>query len=152
MTVPLDWAPSLSDPRGDARFHDLRPRRNDGPTPRRWRRVTDAGRPDPRLGLPVAHDKTTTYHECGLRGTVLRALVALGASTDGTTARGTLLDSTRVNGRLFVDSTDLATRTTLSRSAMGRRATSIYDQRGQTRAQDLTGGAREARSAAGGRR
>lgn len=67
-----------------------------------------------------------------MTGTVIRSRVAPGASTDGTTAAGTLLDSTRVNGRLFVDSTDLASRFTLSRSAMGRRATSTYDMRGQT--------------------
>nr|MDQ2667525.1 hypothetical protein [Gemmatimonadota bacterium] len=88
--------------------------------------------PDPRLGLPVSYDKTTTYREGSLTGTVLRSSVALGASTDGATAAGTLLDSTRVNGRLFVDSTDLATRFTLSRSASGRLATSTYDLRGQT--------------------
>ena len=86
--------------------------------------------PDPRLGFPVSFDKTTTYQVGSLTGTIQRSRAALGASTDGTTAMGTLLDSTRVNGRLFVDSIDLAARITLSRSPMDRRSTSTYDLRG----------------------
>ena len=88
--------------------------------------------PDPRLGLPVAYDKTTTYQEGSLSGTVQRSRAALGASTDGTTATGTLLDSTRVNGRLYLDSLDLGARSAIGRSPLGRRRSTLFDLRGNT--------------------
>jgi RHS repeat-associated protein len=86
---------------------------------------------DTRLGWPVSYNSAIDYRVGNnVFGSIRSAQRVVGAGIDALSASAILLDSVRVNGRLYTDSIDLGARAAKFSSPLGRQQSLKWDTNG----------------------
>lgn len=102
-------------------------------------RTTSVNLADPRFGWPASFTSASEQEMGSIRSSFARALRVIGGSPNAPESGTALLDSTRINGRLFVDSLDLTNRRATSISAEGRRSQASFSTQGQLLSANVAG-------------